>query len=128
MIEIREVETHFALACRGDFDQPAAPGKTLERAAEHDAADQIEDDVRAFAPGRCANLYWQVLRADDQRLCYGSNWRVRKRRAPVGADHAGAEASSDLGGGAADAASGADQQQGSLGFRPAASMPHQAAT
>jgi hypothetical protein len=42
--------------------------------------------------------------------------RVRKRRALVSTDYAGAEASSDLGGGAADAASGADQQHRLPGF------------
>jgi hypothetical protein len=43
------VETHFALPGRGNLDQPAAQGEALERAAEHDAANQIEDDVRAFS-------------------------------------------------------------------------------
>jgi hypothetical protein len=79
-------------------------------AAEHDAANQIEDDVRAFSSGRRPNFRRQVLGADDRLLCYGANRRVRSRRAPVGTDHPGAKASRDLGGGAADAASGADQE------------------
>ena len=54
MIEIDEVEIHFALASRGDFDQPAAQGQTLQSAGEHDAADKIENDVRALSAGRAA--------------------------------------------------------------------------
>jgi hypothetical protein len=47
-VEIHEVETHFALPRRCDFDQPPAPSETVDGAAEYHAADQIEDDVRAF--------------------------------------------------------------------------------
>jgi hypothetical protein len=114
VVEIREVETHFALSGGGDFDQSAAQGGALERAAEHHAADQIEHNVRALVPGRRANLRRQVLGADDQRLCYGANRCVRKRRALVSTDYAGAEAPID--------------STVSPGFRPAASMPHHAAT
>jgi pimeloyl-ACP methyl ester carboxylesterase len=60
VVEIREVKTHFALSGRGDFDQSAAQGEALERAAEHHAADQIEDNVRALVPGRRANFHRQV--------------------------------------------------------------------
>jgi hypothetical protein len=112
VIEINEVKTHFALAGRGDFDQPAAQGETFERAAEHDTANKIKDDIRAFSTGRRANFRRKVVRADDQLLRYGANRRVLNRRSPVRSDHAAAEASSDLGGGAADTASGADQQHG----------------
>ena len=42
----------------------------------------------------------------------GANRRVRTRLAVVGADHAGAKPSSDLGRGAADAAARADQKNG----------------
>ena len=45
------------------------------------------------------------------------NRRVRARRPLVGADHAGAHAPGDLGGGAADAASGADQEHGLPGLQ-----------
>ncbi len=37
MIEIGEVETDFALARRGDFDQPAAQGEARERASDEEA-------------------------------------------------------------------------------------------
>src|SRR5271166_6440878 len=66
VIEIDEVETDFALAGRGDFDQPAAQGEATEGAAEHDAADEIEDYVRAPSAGRRTNLGRQVVGADDQ--------------------------------------------------------------
>jgi hypothetical protein len=70
----------------------------------------------------------QVLGADDQRLCYGANRRVRKRRALVSTDYAGAKASSDLGGGFADAASGADQRHRLPGFQACRFDAHHAAT
>src|SRR5271154_2625227 len=53
VIEISEVETHFTPASRGDF-RPAfpAPGETLESAAEHHSANQIEDETGAFPSSR----------------------------------------------------------------------------
>src|ERR1700727_3440489 len=117
MVEISEVKSHFTPPGCGDLNQPAAQGETLEGAGEHDAADQIEDDVRAFSPGRRANFPRQVLGGNDQLLGYGVDRRVRMRRMPVSADDSGAKASSDLGGGGANAASGADQQQGLLRFQ-----------
>jgi hypothetical protein len=117
VIEIGEIEAHFALSGRGDLDQPTAEGEAFEGAPEHDAADQIQHDIGALAASRRANLARQVLRAGDQLLRNGVNRRVRVRRAPVGADNAGADASSDLGGGAADAASGADQKHGLAGLQ-----------
>jgi hypothetical protein len=51
LIEIGEVETHFTLPGRGDFDQPAAPRETVDGAAEHDAANNIEDDIN-LSPSR----------------------------------------------------------------------------
>jgi len=71
------------------------------------SADQIEDDICAPATGR-RNLGRQVLHTDDQLLRDGMDRRVRVRRVPVGTDHAGAKASSNLGGGATDAAPGAE--------------------
>jgi hypothetical protein len=81
LIEIGEVETHFTLPGRGDFDQPAAPRETVDGAAEHDAANNIEDDIRALSTGRRANFRREVLSADDHLLRYGA-----ERRAPVSAD------------------------------------------
>jgi hypothetical protein len=66
VIEIDEIETHFALAGRGDFNQPAAQSETLEGAEKYDAADKIQDDLRALSTGRRANLCRHVLGADDQ--------------------------------------------------------------
>jgi hypothetical protein len=88
------------------------------------AADKIEDDLRALSTDRRANLCRQVLAADDQLLRDGLNRRVRARHAIVGADHAGAKASSDLSGGAADAASSADQQHRLPALRLVASIQH----
>jgi hypothetical protein len=56
VIEIGEVEADFALAGHGDFHQPSAQGKTVDRATEHDAADQVEDHIRPIATGRRTNL------------------------------------------------------------------------
>src|SRR5271169_719208 len=56
VIGISEVETHLALASRGDLDQPAAEGQAVDCVAEHDAADEIEDDIRPLAAGRRTDL------------------------------------------------------------------------
>ena len=56
MIEIGEIEAHFALACGGNFDEPAAEGEAVDGAAKHHAADQIKDDIGALSSGRRANF------------------------------------------------------------------------
>ena len=81
VIEIDEVEAHFALAGRRDFDQPAAEGETVDGATKHDAADQIEHDICALAADGGANLARQVLCADDHRLRDGERRRIGARLA-----------------------------------------------
>jgi hypothetical protein len=69
------------LAGRSDFDQPTAQGETVEGTAERDTPDQVEDDIRALATGRCMNLCRQLLGTDDQLLRDGVDWRVGMPRA-----------------------------------------------
>src|SRR5439155_23202507 len=76
VIEIGEVEAHFALAGSGNFNEPAADGEAVDGAPEHDAADQIEHDIRALAVGRRTRRGRQVLGAYDQLLRDGMNRRV----------------------------------------------------
>src|SRR5580704_3930894 len=49
VVESWEVEAHLPLSGRGDLDQPAAEGQAVDGVAEHDAADQVEDDIGALA-------------------------------------------------------------------------------
>ena len=117
MIEVSEVEAHLALAGYGDLDQPAPECEAVEGVAEHDAADQVEDDIRALPAGRRADFGRQTLRAENQLFSDAIDRRVRMRRVPVGTNHAGFEAPGNLRGSAADAASGADQQNRLAGFK-----------
>src|SRR6202035_166183 len=110
MIEIGKVEARLALAGRGDLHQPAVKDQTVECVAKQAAADEIEDDIGSLAAGRRADFGRQILCAEDQLHGNAEDRRVRMRRAPVGADHAGAKPSGDLRGGTADASAGANQE------------------
>jgi hypothetical protein len=127
VIEISEIERHLALAGRGDFDEAAAQSKAVGSRTKHDAAEQVEDDIRALAARRRTNLGRQVRRADDQPLRDPVNGRIRTRRAPVRADDPGAEASRNLGCGPPTPPPAPTSSIVSPARSPAASMPHQAA-
>ena len=105
----------------------AASSIWTEGVAEHDAADQIEDNVRAFATGRRTHLRGQVLRTDDLLLRDGIDRRIRERRVPVRTNHAGAKALGNLGAALPTPPPAPINSTLSPAFRPAASMPHQAA-
>jgi hypothetical protein len=53
-------------AARGNFNESAVQREAVDGAAEHDAADQIERDIRALTGGGRTNLSRQVLCPDTQ--------------------------------------------------------------
>jgi hypothetical protein len=127
MIKIPQVEAHFALPGRSNFDEPAAMGEAVEGAPEHDAADQIKDHIRAFVIGCRVNLGRQILRTDDQLLGDSMDRRVRVRRASVSADDARAKVRATWAAAPPTPPPAPISSTVSPAFSPAASMPLHAA-
>jgi hypothetical protein len=97
------------LAGCGDFDQSAPESQAVDCIAEHDAADEVKDDIGALAVGSRAHLDRQIPRLENKFFGDAVDGRVRMWRVPVGTYHVRAEAPGNLRRGPADAACGADQ-------------------
>jgi hypothetical protein len=79
VIKIGQVKAHFTPAGGGDFNQPTAKSQAVDGVAEHDAADQVKDDIGTLAAGRRTYFGRQILRAENQLLGNAMNRRPRMR-------------------------------------------------